>query len=222
VRVTRVSSYNKTMLEFAAHYDFVPKACRPYRAKTKGKVERPFRYVRQDFFLGRTFRNLEDLNRQFEQWRTAEANARCHATTRRIVAEHMEEERPALKPLPTGPFRAVLSLERRITRDGMVSVGGNLYSVPDCTRRRTVEVHVLADEIRILEDDKLVASHPVLEGRGHRRIAAGHRSAPPPPNSATPRETPPLVLDVEGSQVSRRSLAVYAEIGRRLAEEVRP
>ena len=30
-----------------------PKACRPYRAKTKGKVERPFRYIREDFFLGR-------------------------------------------------------------------------------------------------------------------------------------------------------------------------
>ncbi|MQX38633.1 IS21 family transposase, partial [Roseospira navarrensis] len=105
--------YNKTLLAFAAHHGFVPKACRPYRAKTKGKVERPFRYVRQDFFLGRTFRNLEDLNRQFDQWREEEANARLHATTRRIVAEHFAEEQPSLKPLPAGPFRAVLSLERR-------------------------------------------------------------------------------------------------------------
>ncbi len=213
---------NKTLLAFAAHHGFVPKACRPYRAKTKGKVERPFRYVRQDFFLGRSFRSLEDLNRQFEQWHDEVANARCHATTHRIVAEHFAEEQPSLKPLPAGPFRAVLSLERRVTRDGMVSVGGNLSSVPDCTRRRAVEVHVLADEIRIFEDDALIASHPVLDGRGLRRIADGHRTAPPPPNSQTPRDPPPEPITIEGSRVPRRPLDVYAEVGRRLAEEARP
>jgi hypothetical protein len=37
------------------------------------------------------------------------------------------------------PFNTVLGLERRVTRDGMVSVAGNLYSVPDSTRRRVVE-----------------------------------------------------------------------------------
>ncbi len=42
----------------------VPRACKAYRAKTKGKVERPFRYIRQDFFLDRSFRNLDDLNAQ--------------------------------------------------------------------------------------------------------------------------------------------------------------
>ena len=44
--------YNRTLLDFARHHGFLPKACRAYRAKTKGKVERPFRYVREDFFLG--------------------------------------------------------------------------------------------------------------------------------------------------------------------------
>jgi hypothetical protein len=55
------------------------------------------------------------------------------------------------------PPNLVLTLDRRVTREGMVSVGGNLYSVPDCTRRRVVEVHTLANEIRILEDDKLIS-----------------------------------------------------------------
>ena len=45
-----------------SYYGSAPKACKAYRAKTKGKVERPFRYIRQDFFLGRTFRNMDDLN----------------------------------------------------------------------------------------------------------------------------------------------------------------
>ena len=60
--------------------------------------------------------------------------------------------------------------ERRVSHEGMVSVGGNLYSVPDATRRRVVEVHTLADEIRIFEDGRLIAAHAVLEGRHQRRI----------------------------------------------------
>lgn len=101
----------------------------------KGKVERPYRYIRQDFFLGRSFRNLEDLDAQLAHWLETVANERVHATTRRVVAEAFAEERPHLKTLPLAPYRTVLKLERRITRDGMVSVGGNLYSVPDRTRR---------------------------------------------------------------------------------------
>ena len=126
--------YNRKLLDLAAHYRFLPKACPPYRAKTKGKVERPFRYVREDFFLGGSFRNLDDLNAQFRHWLDTVANPRRHATTGRIVLEHFAEEKPYLKALPGMPFTVVLALDRRITRDGMVSVGGNLYSVPDSTR----------------------------------------------------------------------------------------
>jgi hypothetical protein len=141
--------YNRTLVQFARHYGYIPKACQPYRAKTKGKVERPFRYIREDFFLGRSFRNLDDLNIQFRDWLDQVANVRTHATTRRVVAEHFAEEAPTLQPLPAGPFQAVLRLERRITRDGMISVDGNLYSVPNSTRRRVVEVHSMAHELRI-------------------------------------------------------------------------
>ena len=122
--------YNARCATSPRHYSFQPKACRPYRAKTKGKVERPYRYVREDFFLGGSFRNLEDLNLQFEPGWTV-ANPRTHATTGRVVAEHFAEELPHLQALPAGPFQAVLQLERRITRDGMISLHGNLYSVPD-------------------------------------------------------------------------------------------
>jgi transposase len=50
--------YNRALIDLARHYSFYPKACQPYRAKTKGKVERPFRYIREDFFLARSFRNF--------------------------------------------------------------------------------------------------------------------------------------------------------------------
>lgn len=201
--------YNRTLLEMATHYGYLPKACRPYRAKTKGKVERPFRYVRQDFFLGRSFRDMDDLNRQLRCWLDDVANARVHATTGRVVAEHFVEEQPALKPLPAGAFNAVLALDRRITRDGMVSVGGNLYSVPDGIGRRVVEVHSLANEIRIFNEGALLAIHPVLDGKNQRRVADGHRRARahnPPPQ---PRST----------VVTTRPLAFYDAVARRLASE---
>ena len=66
-----------------------------------------------------------------------------HATTRRVVSEAFAEERPGAQAAG-GPYRARLKLERRVSHEGMVSVGGNLYSVPDVTRRaRVLEVHTL-------------------------------------------------------------------------------
>lgn len=208
--------YNHTLLDFAGHYGFHPKACRPYRAKTKGKVERPFRYIRQDFFLGRSFHNLDDLNAQLADWLATVANVRVHATTRRVVAEAFAEEKPKLQDLPTLPFGSVLKLERRVSHEGMVSVGGNLYSVPDATRKRVVEVHTLADEIRIFEDDALIASHPVLDGRGRRRVAPGHRKLRVVAENATTAEAT-LNAARPGERVARRPLAVYEAVGRKLA-----
>ena len=142
-----------------------------------------------------------------------------HATTRRVVSEAFAEERPVLKPLPAGPYRAVLKLERRVSHEGMVSVGGNLYSVPDATRRRVLEVHSCADEIRIFEAGRLIAVHAVLEGRHRRIVAAGHRRLPPPANSRTPRAGESSLLARAGEQVGRRPLALYDAIGRRLAAQ---
>jgi transposase len=210
--------YNRALIDLARHFGFHPRACRPYRAKTKGKVERPFRYIREDFFLARSFNNLEDLNRQLQHWLSAVANPRVHATTRRVVMEAFAEEQSLLRPLPLAPFRSVLRLERRISREGMVSVGGNFYSVPDATRRRVVEVHTLADEIRIFEDGTLIAAHPVLEGRYQRRVAPGHRKGLP-----SVRRRPAEVAPVSrtGDVVAQRSLEFYDAVARHLARETR-
>jgi hypothetical protein len=211
--------YNRALIDLARHYGFHPRACRPYRAKTKGKVERPFRYVREDFFLARSFRSLEDLNDQLRAWLDGVANPRVHATTRRVVNEAFAEERPHLRPLPLAPFRSVLRLERRISRDGMVGVGGNLYSVPDATRRRAVEVHTLADEVRIFEDGVPIATHPVLEGRHRRRVAPGHRTGGLGPRHRTADGG--VVLGRAGDTVARRPLEFYDAVARRLAQEGR-
>ena len=201
-----VITYNPSLVALLNHYGAVPRACRPYRAKTKGKIERPFRYIRQDFFLARTFRNMDDLNAQFDAWRTEVANPRVHATTRRVVDEAFAEEGPSLTPLPAIPYNAVLTVERRVSKDGMISVGGNLYSVPDTTRRRTLEVQHHAAELRIFEDGQLIARHPVLEGKARRRIDPAHRKTPPPRPAVPP-----------APQGLRRPLDFYDAVARRLA-----
>lgn len=187
------------------HYGTAPKACRPYRAKTKGKVERPFRYIRQDFFLARSFRNLDDLNAQFTKWRETVPDPRVHATTDRVVDEAFAEEEPALKELPALPYSAVLTIERRVSHEGMISVDGNYYSVPDTTRRWTLE-HT--QDIRIFEDGIKIARHPVLEGKNKRRVDPLHRKAPP-------KRTVPS----RNSDRLHRSLDFYDAVGWRLASE---
>ena len=203
-----VVSYNCSLIALLNHYGALPRACRPYRAKTKGKVERPYRYVRQDFFLARTFRNMDDLNHQFDQWRIEVANPRVRATTNRVVDTHFAEEKPALIAHPAMPYSAVLTVERRVSHEGMVSVGGNLYSVPDATRKRVVEVQNHLKEVRIFEDGVLIAAHPLLDGKNQRRVDPAHRKA-------LPARTP----ETSGSGVGRRPLAFYEAVGRRLAGE---
>lgn len=211
--------YNRALVDLARHFGFQPRACQPYRPKTKGKVERPFRYIREDFFLGGSFRNLDDLNAQLRHWLDAVANPRVHATTQRVVNGAFAEEKPALKPLPLAPYRTALKLERRVSHEGMVSVGGNLYSVPDTTRRRVLDVHVLADEIGIFEAGVLIASHAPLEGRDQRRLDPAHRK--PLPQRRRPAEGDPIMIRRAGDRFARRSLDFYEAVGRRLAGQGR-
>ena len=163
---------------------------------------------------------MDDLNAQFDQWCAQIANPRVHATTNKVVNEAFAAEQPFLIPLPAHPYDAVLTVERRVSHEGMVSVGGNLYSVPDTTRKRVLEVQSHPSEIRIFEGGQLVARHPVLEGRNLRRVDPSHRKAPPlscRSGSALHGSSRP-----SGEHVGRRSLAFYDTVAQRLAaQEVR-
>ena len=139
-----------------------------------------------------------------------------HATTHRVVNEAFAEEKSTLQPLPLAPYRTVLKLERRVSHEGMVSVGGNLYSVPDATRRRVLEVHILADEIRIFEDGTL-DRHPCAARRARpdasrSRLIANLRRGDDGRRTASPSSSARA-----GDQVARRSLDFYEAVGRRLA-----
>jgi hypothetical protein len=83
---------NLEFLRFAHHWSFTPRACRPYRAQTKGKVERPVRYLRDNFVYGRTFANDADLDQQRRQWLDDVANVRVHATTRERPRDRFDRD----------------------------------------------------------------------------------------------------------------------------------
>jgi transposase len=100
---------NAEFLRFAHHWDFRPRVCRPYRAKTKGKVERPIRYVRQSFVYGRSFAGDADLNARAERWLARVANVRVHRTTGERPIDRLERlERMKLAPLALRPYRSLV------------------------------------------------------------------------------------------------------------------
>lgn len=97
---------NDEFTRFAAHWGFRIRACRPYRAQTKGKVERPIHYLRDNLLYGRTFCGDADLSAQCTQWLDTVANVRVHATTKALPRTRWQEtERATLLPLAARPYR---------------------------------------------------------------------------------------------------------------------
>lgn len=115
---------NEEFLRFAAHWGFRPRACRPYRAKTKGKVERPIHYVRQSLVYGRSFAGDADLNARAEWWLRTVANVRKHGTTGERPIDRLEREEAAvLQPLAARPYHSLaLPAERPEAPRRMVAV----------------------------------------------------------------------------------------------------
>jgi transposase len=108
--------FHATFLDFARHHGFLPRLCRPYRAKTKGKVERMNRYLRYSFHLPLVTRlrrgglelDVATANVEVRRWLREVANARVHGTTAKVPAVELEVERAALLPLPP-PWRGVIA-----------------------------------------------------------------------------------------------------------------
>jgi transposase len=93
--------WHPVFLDFARHWGFTPRLCRPYRAQTKGKVESGVKYVRRNFLAGLQGREpsgLSDLNAELRRWVWEVANQRVHGTTREQVSVRLATEKPALQP----------------------------------------------------------------------------------------------------------------------------
>lgn len=100
---------NPEFLRFAAHWGFRIRACRPYRAQTKGKVERPVSYVRKSLVYGREFLDDEDLNARAADWLERVANVRVHGTTReQPIVRFERDEQAVLLPLALRPYQSLI------------------------------------------------------------------------------------------------------------------
>ena len=153
--------FNERFVDLAGHYGFVAKACRPYRARTKGKDERMVGYIKQHFFVRyRSFESWAHLNQLAEQWLAQEADQRRHGTVHEVVAERFKREAPALEPLPASRYDTSYRETRQVSWDSYIDVRGNRYSVPGELVGQIVIVRIgLDDLLRVYHHDVLVASH---------------------------------------------------------------
>ncbi|MBK8096218.1 MAG: IS21 family transposase [Planctomycetes bacterium] len=152
--------YNPQLLDFARHYQYELRAAAVARGNEKGRVERAIGYIRKSFFLGRTFRDLDDLNAQAETWSTTVAMARRAPQDEAItVAEAFAREQPYLLPLPGAAFPAEDRVEVSVGKTPYARFDCNDYSVPHDRVRRVVVVRATTIEVRIFDGDDLIASH---------------------------------------------------------------
>ena len=179
--------WQPTFADFAAYYGFVPRACRPYRPKTKGKVERPFPYIRSNFFLGRSFDGLDELNRQARHWLDHIAHVRIHGTTHERPVDRFKGERARLHALPAKAYHTLETVYRTATRDCVISYGGNFYSVPARhAGRRHLRVEVSSTELAIYHNTEPIARHRICQGRHHRIMDPKHLEGMVPKTPLTP------------------------------------
>lgn len=212
-----VIHWHPRYLDFAHYYGFRPHACQPYRAQTKGKVERGIRYLRHNFWPGLVYRDLDDLNQQCRHWLDTVANVRIHATTQ--VAPQARLAQETLVPLTGKPdYDTSLRSYRRSSKDCLVSYQGNYYSVPALYARQTLMLKETEQgSLLILTPEGVeVATHQLATGRHQRVIRESHyaqlNSRMPIPSKSGALQLPPsetLVLSWQAPQVEIRALHQY-------------
>lgn len=164
---------NTKFADFAGHFGFVPRLCRPHRPQTKGKIESGVKYIKGNFLPGRRFIDLDHLNRELEKWILEVADTRIHGTTGCRPAERFADER-LIEVTAVPPYRLETVLTRKVARDCMITFGANRYSVPWRFAGQTVQIELWGDEIRILQGEEVIATHQKLAGTGRQRSNPAH------------------------------------------------
>jgi transposase len=189
--------FNERFVDLANQYGFTPRACRPYRARTKGKDERMVGYIKQHFFVRyRSFESWAHLNQQGEQWLCEEADQRVHGTVKEVVAVRFEREKPTLGPLPAQRYDSSYRETRHVAWDSYIDVRGNRYSVPDRLVNQVVVVRIGLDgRLRVFFNDDLQTTHQLKSAQAGWVTVPEHHAR----------------LWKETLNVERRSLQVYEE-----------
>jgi transposase len=158
--------FNATLQGFAVHYGFKPAVAPAYAAWVKGKVERPFSFIREGFWRGYGFTCLETANRDLGAWLKVK-DERVHGTTHEVVQVRYEREVPYLKPVPLREFDTSYRVYRKVHKDCTVRFEGNSYVVPHTLVGKAVVLRVKDKVMRVFADDRLVVAYVIPEGSGH-------------------------------------------------------
>jgi transposase len=202
--------WNPGFETFCRDRGLTAKACRPRRARTKGKIERGVGYVKHNALAGRSFASFEDLQRHLARWMIEVADERIHGTTKeKPIVRFERDERAALRPLPTRPLPVrTRRLTRRVSADCFVDIDTIRYSVPHWHVRETVEVVVKTEQVEIWLRGRCIAQHlrcyePFTWMRNPAHFEGLFRSQ---------TEIPSLASSERSSCPVARPLSVYAEL----------
>ena len=170
--------FNPLLLAFAGHYHYEPRPVAVGRGNEKARVERAIRYVRQGFYLARTWRDLDDLNAQALAWCQGPALERpWPEEPSRRVADVFREEQGRLLALPENPFPVDERVEVVVGKTPYVRFDSNDYSVPHPLVRRTLVVLASPTLVRLFEGTAEVATHLRSYDRGQQIEDPAHVAA---------------------------------------------
>jgi len=165
-RVAGKVRFNASVQGFAVHYGFKPRVAPAYAAWVKGKVERPFSFIREGFWRGYGFTCLQTANRDLVEWLVIK-DERVHGTTHEVVRVRFERELPFLKPVPLRPFDTSYRVYRKVHKDCTVRFEGNSFVVPHTLVGKTIVLRVKDKSMRVFVDNRLVVTYTIPDGRGH-------------------------------------------------------
>lgn len=150
--------WNPLFLDFINHYGITPKTHRVRRPRTKGKVERMVRYLKDNFLNGRSFADMSDLRAQARHWLDHTANVRIHATTGARPCDLLAEE--GLCALGSVAAYHVASVsERKVDVESFVRLGRSRYSVPPEYVGSRVIVEHRGQRVVVRAGDLIIAEH---------------------------------------------------------------
>ena len=172
---TREVVFNDRFHAFCHYWDIVPKACAPYRARTKGKDERGVGYVKRNAIAGHGFDSWAALEAHLAWWMRDVADVRVHGTTGEApIARFQRDEAAALRPLDgRTTFQPIRECVRRVHADACIEIETNRYSVPWQLIGETVTVLVDA-QVRVLHAGNEVAAHIRLTGQRRSSLQRDH------------------------------------------------
>jgi transposase len=143
-------------------------------ANRSARVERPFHYIENNFYAGRRFESLADLNEQLAAW-CDRSNRAYKRHLRATPSELFQVERAVLRALPIHVPEIYEQVVRIVDVEGFVHLHTNRYSVPPTYLHRTVRVRASKDRVRIYDGHELVCEHARLgDGLYKRSTLPGH------------------------------------------------